>query len=334
MYFCQNFKTVANLYPLKFKAIAKETVWGGNRLAQLMNKPFDTSKKIGESWELSGVQKSVSKVVNGFLRDNTIEELIEIYMGELVGDKIYEQFGVEFPLLIKLIDATETLSVQVHPDDETAAERHDAYGKTEMWYVLNSTPDGGIYVGFNKKISPQELYDNANKTTLPDVLNFEKASAGDVFFIPAGRIHAIGKGVMLAEIQQTSDVTYRVYDWGREHNPATARDMHMDLAIDTIDYEVHDDYKTLYSTQKNKPSQLAACPYFTTNLLEIDTLTERALMEHDSFVIYMCLEGEAILDCNGAKESITKGETVLIPASLADIHLKPKSTAKLLEVYI
>ena len=332
--FLHKIPLMATLYPLKFKPIAKETVWGGNRLSQLMGKPFDVAKKTGECWELSGVQKNLSKVTNGYLKGNNIEELTEIYMGELVGDKVYEQFGVEFPLLIKLIDASDTLSVQVHPNDATAAERHNAYGKTEMWYVLDAAPGAGIYVGLNKEVSPQEFYDHANKATLPDILNFEKAHPGDVFFVPAGRIHAIGKGILLAEIQQTSDITYRVYDWGREHHPATARDMHLDLAIDTIDYNVRKEYKTRYHQQKNTPVELVVCPYFTTNLLDIDTLTERALAGRDSFVIYMCIDGEAIIDCNGEKETIAKGETVLVPASLADIHLKPKSTVKLLEIYI
>ncbi len=325
---------VANLYPLKFKAIAKETVWGGHQLAQQMHKPFDPALKVGESWEISAVQKNQSKVLNGYLKGNNIEELIEVYMGELVGDKVYERFGMEFPLLIKLIDATETLSVQVHPDDATAAERHAAYGKTEMWYVLSAAPGAGIYSGFKQETNPRDFYRRLQDNSLTDILNFEPAAPGDVFFIPAGRIHAIGKGVLLAEVQQTSDITYRVYDWGREHNPATARDMHVDLAIDTLDYTVRSNYKTRYTPQGNEPVQLASCPYFTVNNLCIDKLVARDLSEQDSFVIYMCLEGEVLVDAAGEKESLAAGESLLVPAALADIRLEPKTSAKLLEIYI
>jgi len=322
-----------NLYPLKFKPIAKEMVWGGSRLAKLFGKPFDAGKKIGESWELSGVQKNLSQVSNSFLKGNNVEELVEIYMGELVGEKVYEQFGVEFPLLVKLIDATETLSVQVHPDDETAAQRHNAYGKTEMWYVLDAAPGAGIYVGFKQPLDARSFYEHTLNNSLPEQLNFEPVQPGDVFFIPAGSIHAIGKGVMLAEIQQTSDITYRVYDWGREHNPTTAREMHLDLAIDVLDYTAGHDYKTSYLPEKNKPVELVNCPYFTTNLLEIDSLVSRPLLMRDSFVIYLCVEGALGIDCSGVKETLHKGETLLVPACIADIHLKPEEKAKVLEIY-
>ncbi|MDR0296152.1 MAG: class I mannose-6-phosphate isomerase [Prevotellaceae bacterium] len=322
-----------NLYPLKFKPIAKEIVWGGSRLARLLGKPFDAGKKIGESWELSGVQKSLSQVANGFLKGNNIEELVEIYMGELVGEKVYEQFGMEFPLLVKLIDATETLSVQVHPDDETAAQRHNAYGKTEMWYVLDAAPDAGVYVGFNQPLGAHSFYEHTVKNTLPEQLNFEQVQPGDVFFIPAGSIHAIGKGVMLVEIQQTSDITYRVYDWGREHNPATAREMHLDLAIDVLNYTAQHDYKTSYLLKKNNLVELVNCPYFITNLLEIDSTAGRPLLGRDSFVIYLCIEGALSVDCLGMKETLRKGETLLVPACIADIHLKPEEKAKVLEIY-
>jgi mannose-6-phosphate isomerase len=309
-------------------------VWGGHKLNTLLHKDFPAEKKIGESWELSGVQKNLSVVANGHLKGNNIEELSEIYMNELLGDKVYEQFNMEFPLLIKFIDASDTLSVQVHPGDAVAAERHNAYGKTEMWVVLAAEPGAGLYVGFKEKLTAQAFYEHTQKGTLPEVLNFEQVAPGDVFFIPAGRIHAIGKGVLLAEIQQTSDITYRVYDWGREYNPATARDMHIDLAIDVIDYEPCGRYKSTYAQQRNAPVNLAKCPYFTTNLLEIDKAVERPLLERDSFIIYMCLEGSASVSCKGIQETIAKGETMLVPACIADVRLQPAPEAKLLEVYM
>ena len=333
-YFCNKIIIVNALYPLKFKPQPKETVWGGCKLNTLLYKDFPAGKKTGESWELSGVQRNLSVVANGRLKGNNIEELAEIYMGELLGDKLYEQFGAEFPLLIKFIDACDTLSVQVHPDDAAAAERHNAYGKTEMWVVLAAEPGAGLYVGFKELLTAQAFYEHTQKGTLPGVLNFEPVAPGDVFFIPAGRIHAIGKGVLLAEIQQTSDVTYRVYDWGREYNPATAREMHVDLAIDVIDYTPVGQYKTAYTPQRNVPVSLAACPYFTANLLDIDRAVERPLLPRDSFVIYICLEGSATLVCKGMRETIAKGGTVLVPAAIADICLQPAPEARLLEVYV
>jgi mannose-6-phosphate isomerase len=333
-YLCSKIITVKLLYPLKFKPQPKETVWGGHKLNALLHKGFPAGKKIGESWELSGVQKNLSVVANGYLKGNNIEELAEIYMGELLGDKLYEQFSTEFPLLIKFIDAADTLSVQVHPNDAVAAERHNAYGKTEMWVVLAAEPGAGLYVGFREQLTAQAFYEHTQKGTLPNVLNFEKVAPGDVFFIPAGRIHAIGKGVLLAEIQQTSDITYRVYDWGREYNPATARDMHIDLAIDVIDYTPSNQYKTTYAPQRNAPVNVAGCPYFTTNLLDLDRAVERPLLQRDSFVIYICLDGTAALSCKGGQETIAKGETVLVPAAIADIRLQPAPEARLLEVYV
>ena len=325
---------MTTLYPFKFKPIGKETVWGGHRLQTLWNKPFPSYKKIGESWELSAVQGNVSIVSNGFLKGNNLEELIEIYLGELVGEKIYEQFGVEFPLLIKLIDATESLSAQVHPDDATAMERHEAYGKTEMWYVLDAAPEAGLYIGFNRNISANELYERARKGTLEEALHFEKAFPGNVFYIPAGRIHAIGQTVMLVEIQQTSDITYRVYDWGRENNPATARDMHLELAIDVLDYQYREQCKIVYKQEKNKVVPLVNCPYFTTNLLTLDKACHRDFSEKDSFVVYLCLQGTVNLKYAQGIETISKGETVLVPAAINEFNLIPTADTRLLEVYI
>jgi mannose-6-phosphate isomerase len=325
---------VSTLYPLKFKPQHKETVWGGQRLNALMNKHFPADKKIGESWELSGVPEKVSVVTGGYLKGNNLEELAEIYMGELLGDKVYEQFNIEFPLLVKFIDAADTLSVQVHPDDATASERHNAYGKTEMWVVLAADAGAGIYVGLKEDLTAQTFYKHTQNGTLPEALHFETVAPGDVFFIPSGTIHAIGKGVLLAEIQQTSDVTYRIYDWGREYNSATARDMHTDLAIDVIDYAANSVHKVKYVCQPDTAVNLVQCPYFTTNLLDLHKPAERLLAEHDSFVIYICLEGAATLTCKRAKETIKKNDTILIPAAIADLIIEPEPKAKLLEVYI
>lgn len=322
------------LYPLKFKPIYKQRVWGGNKLSTILNRNTNSSQPIGESWEISAVKGDLSQVSNGFLKGNNIQELIEVYMGELVGDKVFDKFGVELPLLFKLIDSAERLSVQVHPDDELALQRHKAYGKTEMWYVIDANAKAPIYVGFNKNITKDEFVTRTKDGSLLDVMNVEDAKADDVFFLPAGRIHAIGEGLLIAEIQQTSDVTYRIYDWGRENNPKTAREMHVDLAIDTIDYTSQKTYKTIYKPQQNEAVNLVKCPYFTTNLLTLSGVKTRDYTLLDSFVVYMCLQGSADIKCNNSTERISKGETVLLPAAIGQVELIPHEPVKLLEVYI
>jgi len=322
------------LYPFKFKPQPKPTIWGGNALQTLFNKNFPADKQIGESWELSSVQRSLSVVSNGFLKGNNIEELAEIYMGELLGEKIYEHYGVEFPVLIKLIDARQTLSVQVHPDDEVALERHNAYGKTEMWYVLQAEPEAVLYIGFNRDTTAQEFYERVQDETLLEILNAVKVKSGDAFFIPPGTIHAIGKGIVLAEVQQTSDITYRVYDWGREHDAELARDMHIEHAIDVIDYTKKTEIQLTFEKVQNSVQKIKHCPYFTTNFLDLTKPLQRNLLSHDSFVVYICLEGNLTIQYNSGTETITKGETILIPAAIADITLIPAPTATLLEVFV
>lgn len=322
------------LYPLKFAPIYKERVWGGNKLATAMNRSISSEKPIGESWELSAVTGELSKVTNGFLKGNDIQELIETYMGDLVGDKVYNKFGIEFPLLFKLIDSAERLSVQVHPNDALSKERHNAYGKTEMWYVIAADKDALIYVGFNKEMTKEEYIERVKAGTLLEVMHTEKAQQGDVFFLPAGRIHAIGQGLLVAEIQQTSDVTYRIYDWGRENDPATAREMHTQLSEDAIDYTFHKEFKTQYKTQVDSVVKLVSCDYFTTNLLDLKQSKTRDYLTIDSFVAYMCLDGAARIEYAGGNETIKKGETILIPAVIEEVNIVPEGLVKLLETYI
>lgn len=326
---------MSGLYPLKFKPIYLEKLWGGQRLKTMLNKDFGQAKNCGESWEISGVEGNISVVGNGFLEGNDLNELIEIYMGELVGEKVYEQFGNEFPLLIKFIDAQDDLSVQVHPNDELSKERHDAYGKTEMWYVVDAAPGALINSGFSKQVSKQQYIELVESGNLIDVLKYDEAKPGDVFFIPAGRIHAIGKGCLVAEIQQTSDVTYRIFDYNRPDDKGNLRELHTELAVDAIDYSYLPEYKTKYSPELNKSVELAKCKYFTTNLLEFDRLLEKDYYQIDSFVIFMTLDGSFEIETEEGTERVEKGETVLIPASIESLQLKPVSgKVKLLEVYI
>jgi mannose-6-phosphate isomerase len=323
------------LYPLKFTPIFKDKIWGGTKIKSILNKDFGSLPNCGESWELSGVEGNVSVVSNGYLAGNTLEELLEVYMGDLTGEVVYEDFGNEFPLLVKFIDANDDLSIQVHPNDEMAAERHHSYGKTEMWYVLQADKGSKLQSGFNQPVDQEKYLEKLENVELTDILNFEEVTAGDVFFIPAGRVHAIGKGILLAEIQQTSDITYRIYDYDRRDNRGTPRELHTDLALDAIDYTLFPEYKTKYELKPNESVELASCQYFTTNVLDLNEAIDKDYNKLDSFVIYICLEGELVIETESGSETIQKGETILLPASIENVRLKPATaSAKLLEVYI
>ncbi len=289
---------------------------------------------IGESWELSGVEGDVSVIANGFLKDNTLAEAVEVYMGDLVGDKIYDQFGTEFPLLIKFIDSSDVLSIQVHPDDKLAAERHNSFGKTEMWYVLDADPGAELYVGFNQEVGMQKYMEHLEDGTLADILGKCAVKPGDAFFIPAGAIHAIGKGLLVAEIQQTSDVTYRVFDWNRVDKDGNGRELHTDLAIDAIDYSYPaPEYDITVKPIKNEAAKMQECPYFTSAVVEVDGEIERDYNQIDSFIIYIALDGDMTMSWgDGASDTITKGETVLIPAQLDGVTLSGKG--RLIEVFV
>jgi mannose-6-phosphate isomerase len=322
-----------SLYPLRFKPIYKEVIWGGEKLREEFGKT-DAPPMTGESWEISGVQGNISVVENGYLKGNNLQEITEIYMGELVGDQVYEKFGVEFPILIKYIDANDLLSIQVHPDDELARERHKAYGKTEMWYIIDSEPEAKLISGFAEPISKEIYLENFKNKTLPEILNYEEVSPGDVFFMPAGRVHAIGSGILLAEIQQTSDITYRIYDWDRLDANGKGRELHTELAIDAIEYADPERYRVDYANQLNSSQNLVDSDFFSTGLIHLDQPVEKDFNFIDSFVIYMCVQGSASILSQGEKTPITTGETVLIPASLKTIELLPDTETKLLEIFL
>ena len=323
-----------NLYPLKFDPILKDKIWGGTRLRDSLNKS-GASDTCGESWEISAIQGNISVVSNGFLAGNSLQELIEVYMGDLVGDKIYEKYGVEFPLLIKFIDANDKLSIQVHPDDELAMERHNAYGKTEMWYIVEAEKDARLISGFNRFLNKQSYLEFFNQKRLVEIMNFEQAGSGDVFFTPAGRVHAILSGILLAEIQQTSDITYRIYDWDRTDSDGKSRELHTDLALDALDFKNYEKYRTDYESVLNLTATIADCPYFTTGLIHFDQPVEKDFNFIDCFVIYMCIEGGMeIVYSDSEMETIKAGESVLIPASLKNLVLRPMVESKVLEVYI
>ena len=322
------------LYPLTFKPILKSVIWGGSQIC-----PFKgitpTEEGVGESWELSHVDDNFSVVAEGELANKYLDELIKEYGKELVGGKVMERFGSRFPLLIKFIDARDNLSIQVHPDDELAKVRHNSFGKTEMWYVIKADKEASLYSGFSQQIDKEEYVKRVENNTIMDVLKKYDVSEGDVFFLPAGRVHAIGAGCFIAEIQQTSNITYRIYDYNRKDKNGNTRELHTELAKDAIDYTLYPDYRTHYKAHTNATVNLADCKYFTTNLIELDTVMVRDFEELDSFVVYICMEGSATLrDSNGYEIRIHQGQTALIPANNKTVAIIPAPKAKFLEAYI
>jgi mannose-6-phosphate isomerase len=325
---------MSELYPLKFETVLKEKVWGGNALVTRYNKRATGSPHIGESWELSAVADNQSVISNGFLAGNNIEELIEVYMGDITGDSIFEKFGNEFPLLIKFIEAQEDLSIQVHPNNELARKRHSAYGKTEMWYILECKEGSKIYSGFKDGVT-REIYEEAVRDgKIEELLNVEIVDAGDTFFTPAGRVHAIGAGIVLVEIQQTSDITYRIFDWNRKSSGKEKRELHTDLALDAIDFSQTGKNKIRLEPVLNKTENLVSCEFFNTNIILFNNTIDKEYLLIDSFVVYICLEGEFSICWDGNSEKVTKGETVLLPAMIKEVTLKPMKETRLLEVYI
>lgn len=323
-----------DLYPLKFKPILKKIIWGGSDICTFKN-ITPAEEGVGESWEVSGVKGNVSVVSEGKLEGKPLDEILQERKAELVGKKVYEQFGDTFPLLIKFIDARDNLSIQVHPDDELAKKRHNSFGKTEMWYVINASPTAFLYSGFAKEITPDDYVKMVENNTFTDTLQKYNVKPGDVFFLPAGRVHAIGAGCFIAEIQQTSDITYRIYDYNRKDAQGNSRELHTELAKDAIDFTVHSSYKTEYKSEQNNPSELVSCEYFTTNLLDIDISVSRDFKNIDSFVIYICMSGHCtIKDNKGNSVFIRQGETVLIPADTESVVIIPSESSKLLETYV
>lgn len=319
---------------MTFKPILKSVIWGGSDIC-----PFKgitpVQNGIGESWELSHVGGDFSVVNNGVLEGKNLDELIQTYGAELLGKKVMEQFGTTFPLLIKFIDARDDLSIQVHPDDELAKARHNSFGKTEMWYVIKAAKDAKLFSGFSEQINPEEYVKRVENNTITDVLKQYDVHPGDVFFLPAGRVHAIGSGCFIAEIQQTSNITYRIYDYDRKGPDGKGRELHTELAKDAIDYTVLPDYRTHYEAKADEVVSLAGCKYFTTNLLELDEPMARDFAKLDSFVVYICMEGSAkITDNNGYEVEVHQGQTILLPATTTGVTITPTATAKFMETYI
>ena len=317
-----------------FKPIYKEVIWGGTDILPYKGFPEDT-RKIGESWELSHVEENFSVVANGVLAGKTIDELINDVGDRLLGATVIRKYGYTFPLLIKFIDARDTLSVQVHPNDRLAKTRHQSFGKTEMWYVVKAMPEAFLYSGFSQQIDAEEYVRRVEEGSIMDVLRKYDVKAGDVFFLPAGRIHAIGAGCLIAEIQQTSNITYRIYDYNRKDDFGNERELHTGPAKDAIDYTVYPDYQTSYVPVENEATEIVRCRHFTTSLLQLGQTVHRDFSVLDSFVIYICIAGQAILNDNkGNALSVQQGQTILIPADTENLTIRPEQTARFLETYV
>lgn len=321
-----------NLYPLKFNPILKERLWGGTKLGDIFGKPIENDI-TGESWELSTVKGDVSVVANGTLSGTSLQDLIDTNAEEVLGKSVVARFGKEFPILIKFIDAKQDLSIQLHPNDELAKKRHNSFGKTEMWYIMDADKGADLIVGFNKDVTKEEYQKSLEDDKLLDLLNYEKVKEGDTFFINTGKIHAIGAGVVLAEIQQTSDVTYRVFDFNRKDKEGNLRELHTEMAVDAMDYAKKDDFKVAYDTNTDVVNKMVDCPYFKTNYIKLTKDLKQDISNRDSFTIYMCVSGEAIVANETGEATIKKGETVLVSANSKAIELK-STGATLLEVTI
>jgi len=323
-----------NLYPLSFKTIFKDKIWGGEKIKTILGKDFSPLPNCGETWEISGVQGNVSIVKNGALAGQSLRSLVETHKGELLGQRVYEKFGNEFPLLVKFIDANADLSIQVHPDDEMAKRRHDSFGKSEMWYIFQADPGSKLIAGFNRKLDKKTYLEYFESGKLTEILNQEEVEADDVFYLPAGRVHTIGKGLLLAEIQQTSDITYRIYDFDRVDSEGNKRELHVEQALDAIDYTYYAEYKTRYKPSYDTADTIVKSPYFSTQRLHCRKTISRDYSQLDSFVILVCVGGALSLNYEGGDIEMKLGDALLIPANISSIQLSPHGEFKLLESYI
>jgi len=325
---------MSELYPLTFTPIYKTKIWGSNKCNSILNKSDAPTELCGESWEISGFENDCSVVNNGELAGNTLNELIDIYMDDILGTKVLERYDHEFPLLIKFLDVNDLLSLQVHPNDKLAERRHNSSGKTEMWYIVQADANADLSIGFKETIDRDIFIEHAISNRLPELINTSKAKAGEAYLIPSGLVHGGGKGLLIAEIQQTSDITYRIYDWDRKDASGQSRELHVDMALDALDYSAKNNYQSIFNKKLNEPVQIATCEYFTVNRLEFDSSFDKDYTLLDSFVIYMCLEGSFTIEYEGKSQLISKGLTVLIPAKLEKLTLLPQPKAEILEIYV
>ena len=321
------------LYPLKFKPIFKDKIWGGRKIKEVLGMDYGPLPNCGEVWLLSGIWDEQSEIANGDFEGDEINDLVETFMGDLVGEAVFDKYGEQFPLLLKIIDANDWLSVQVHPDDELAEKRGLGNGKTEMWYVMQADKDAELVMGFNREMTRMDYVNVLKDNTLQSALNHEQVKKDDVFFIPAGRVHALGPGIMVAEIQQTSDTTYRIYDWDRIDVAGMRRELHIPQSVEAIDGTMPESYKIEVPDVMNKTVPVVDCQYFVTNLLQLQGEMEKDYTNLDSFVILIALEGNFTLNWDNGAIFVNQGECVLIPNVIKKVAIRAEKYCKLLEVY-
>ena len=319
------------LYPLKFKPITQYRIWGGNKLNQAVPAELQM-ENLGEIWSLSGVSGNVSEVENGTLKGQNLNELIKDFREKLVGKRVWEKFGENFPLLIKFIDAAQPLSVQVHPNDEQAKKLHNSFGKSEMWYIMDAENDSELIIGFKDGITKGDYEKHLSKENLEEILGKVLVQKGDAVYIPAGRVHAIGAGIVLAEIQQTSDVTYRIYDYNRIDKDGKKRELHTDLALEAIDFEPIDQIKTKYDPTENQFNSLIETPYFKTEIFTGNR--EIPITKNEELRIYICTEGSLKFQTATGGVQLEKYQSLLMPAEIDSYKIIPEGDASLLEVKV
>ncbi len=321
------------LYPLKFMPLFKDKIWGGNKVRDLLGIDYSPLNRLGELWVLSCIEGQETVVENGYLAECTLKEVLEMYADELIGENNFDNYGTDFPLLIKIIDANDNLSVQVHPDDKYAQKHDMPNGKTEMWYVLQADEGAKIYCGFNNKETKADIINRTNNKTIKDILHYDMAEPGDLFYIPAGTVHAIGKGVLLAEIQQSSDATFRIYDWDRVDDNGKARELHLEQGLQVMDLSKQEDTaKAHYHYHLNETTNLVKCPYFVTNLVPLTTPLKKDLSHADTFFLYFCVRGSGFVNCLKQRIPLSAGEILMIPAIADQAIIEPNNLMEILEI--
>jgi mannose-6-phosphate isomerase len=322
------------LHLLRFEPIFKEKLWGGDKIKTVLGKDFGALPNCGESWEISGVPGDISVVAEGPLRGKNLQELLIAYGAALVGAKSFRENPQEFPLLIKFLDAGANLSVQVHPNDAQAMAKHACMGKTEMWYVIQNDPGANLITGFKQEMNKETYLAALTGGKIMEVLNIEEVDAGDVFYIPPGRVHTIGEGLLICEIQQTSDITYRIYDFDRVDTQGKKRELHTDQALEVLDFKRYDNYKTNYIDTPNEVVQLVNAKHFETNKITFDRRLKRDHSQRDSFVVYVCIGGACTITADEQQLELQIGDSVLIPALFKEVVLTPDTACQLLETYV
>lgn len=323
----------SKLYPLKFAPILKHKIWGGDKIKNIYRHNSPEMKKVGESWDVSALGDDDSEVINGFLEGNSLTDLVEVYMGDLVGDRVYSKFGLDFPILLKILDANDRISIQVHPGEEVN-DGIVTSGKNEMWYILDAGPDAYVIAGFNRYVSKSEFVDHINNNTLDEVLNKIPVKKGDMIYVPSGCVHSMGGGCLICEIQQSSDVVYRVYDYNRSDDNGNKRPLHIEKAVQTVDYEHWQNKKIDVELKQNDIVNVIDNEFFTVNCIEIDKTKEYEVGIIDSFILLTCVEGHVTCKFSDDYLTLVDGETLLIPAEMTDLLLVPTVPSKLLETYI